>query len=84
VNFTRTLVLIVAQLSLLAPVVKYAPTGAPGISAKPLKSHTFWFRAGSGATLAMVLGVLIEVPVMLSLCATINCTRHWFSTPFIS
>ncbi len=33
---------------------------------------------GSGAALATVVGVLVEVPVMLSVCAACNRTRHWF------
>lgn len=37
------------------------------------------FGAGSGAALAAVVGVLIEVPVMLSVCNMCNSTRHWFS-----
>jgi arsenite transporter len=32
-----------------------------------------------GAALATVVGVLIEVPVMLSVCAFCNRTRHWFA-----
>jgi len=36
------------------------------------------FGAGSGAALATVVGVLIEVPVMLSVCRMCNRTRHWF------
>jgi arsenite transporter len=36
------------------------------------------FGAGSGAALATVVGVLIEVPVMLSVCAVCNRTKHWF------
>jgi ACR3 family arsenite transporter len=36
------------------------------------------FGLGSGAALATVVGVLIEVPVMLSLVAFANRTRHWF------
>jgi len=39
------------------------------------------FGAGSGAALATVVGVLIEVPVMLSVCAMCNRTRHWFVLP---
>jgi ACR3 family arsenite transporter len=39
------------------------------------------FGPGSGAALATVVGVLIEVPVMLSVCAFCNRTRHWFPTP---
>lgn len=37
------------------------------------------FGLGSGAALATVVGVLVEVPVMLSLVAIANRTRHWFS-----
>jgi ACR3 family arsenite transporter len=36
------------------------------------------FGPGSGAALATVVGVLIEVPVMLSVCSVCNGTRHWF------
>ena len=36
------------------------------------------FGLTSGATLATVVGVLVEVPVMLSVCAFCNRTRHWF------
>ena len=32
----------------------------------------------SGAALATVVGVLVEVPVMLSVCAFCNWTRNWF------
>jgi ACR3 family arsenite transporter len=37
------------------------------------------FGPSSGAALATVVGVLIEVPVMLSVCAVCNRTRHWFA-----
>jgi ACR3 family arsenite transporter len=36
------------------------------------------FGPGSGAALATVVGVLVEVPVMLSVCAACNRTRQWF------
>ncbi len=36
------------------------------------------FGPESGAALATVVGVLIEVPVMLSVCAVCVRTRHWF------
>jgi len=39
------------------------------------------FGPESGAALATVVGVLIEVPVMLSVCAVCNRTRHWFPGP---
>ncbi len=38
------------------------------------------FGPGSGAALATVVGVLVEVPVMLSVCNACNRTRHWFPT----
>jgi ACR3 family arsenite transporter len=37
------------------------------------------FGLHSGAALATVVGVLVEVPVMLSLVAIANRTRHWFA-----
>ena len=36
------------------------------------------FGLNSGAALATVVGVLVEVPVMLSLVAIVNRTGHWF------
>jgi len=35
------------------------------------------FGPDSGAALATVVGVLVEVPVMLSVCSACNRTRHW-------
>lgn len=37
-------------------------------------------RRGS-PLLATVVGVLVEVPVMLSVCSACNRTRHWFPAP---
>ena len=37
------------------------------------------YGPGSGAALATVVGVLVEVPVMLSVCAACNATRGWFA-----
>ncbi|MDP1569281.1 MAG: ACR3 family arsenite efflux transporter [Vicinamibacterales bacterium] len=39
------------------------------------------FGPESGAALATVVGVLIEVPVMLSVCAVCVRTKHWFPAP---
>ena len=36
------------------------------------------YGPGSGAALATVVGVLVEVPVMLSVCRVCVATRHWF------
>jgi ACR3 family arsenite transporter len=37
------------------------------------------YGADSGAALATVVGVLVEVPVMLSVCSFCNRTKTWFS-----
>jgi len=37
------------------------------------------FGLHSGAALATVVGVLVEVPVMLSLVVIVNKTKHWFN-----
>src|ERR1035438_10510942 len=37
------------------------------------------FGPGSGAALATVVGVLVEVPVMLSVCNVCNRTRGWYA-----
>ncbi len=39
------------------------------------------FGLNSGAALATVVGVLVEVPVMLTLVYFANRTRHWFNDP---
>jgi ACR3 family arsenite transporter len=39
------------------------------------------FGLRSGAALATTVGVLVEVPVMLTLVAIANKTRHWFPQP---
>ena len=36
------------------------------------------FGFESGAALATVVGVLVEVPIMLAVVAVVNRTRHWF------
>jgi ACR3 family arsenite transporter len=36
------------------------------------------YGPSSSAALTTVVGVLVEVPVMLSVCAVCNRTRHWF------
>jgi arsenite transporter len=41
------------------------------------------FGPESGAALATVVGVLVEVPVMLSVCAACTRTRHWFPAPAV-
>ncbi len=39
------------------------------------------YGPGSGAALATVVGVLVEVPVMLSVCRFCVGSRHWFEPP---
>ncbi len=39
------------------------------------------YGPGSGAALATVVGVLVEVPVMLSVCNFCIRTKHWFAQP---
>ncbi len=39
------------------------------------------YGPGSGAALATVVGVLVEVPVMLSVCSVCNRTQGWFPAP---
>src|SRR5512140_329319 len=41
------------------------------------------FGADSPAALATVVGVLVEVPVMLSVCNVCNRTRTWFGKPWV-
>lgn len=36
------------------------------------------YGPGSGAALATVVGVLVEVPVMLSVCSLCLATRGWY------
>ena len=38
------------------------------------------FGFGSGAALATVVGVLIEVPVMLAVANLVNRTRAWYES----
>lgn len=40
------------------------------------------FGFHSGAALATVVGVLIEVPVMLSVVSVVNRTKRWYEQPF--
>lgn len=42
------------------------------------------FGLNSGAALTTVVGVLVEVPVMLSLVAFANRTQHWFPTESVT
>ncbi|MDQ7783552.1 MAG: ACR3 family arsenite efflux transporter [Desulfomonilaceae bacterium] len=44
-----------------------------------IATSTMLFGLSSGASLATVVGVLIEVPVMLMLVKICLCTPHWFS-----
>jgi ACR3 family arsenite transporter len=52
--------------------------GASNIFELAVATAIALFGPGSGAALATVVGVLVEVPVMLSVCSVCNRTRHWF------
>ncbi len=52
--------------------------GASNFFELAVATATALYGPGSGAALATVVGVLVEVPVMLSVCAFCNRTRHWF------
>ncbi len=41
----------------------------------------FYFGPGSPVALATIVGVLVEVPVMLTLVKIANKTKHWFPEP---
>ena len=38
-----------------------------------------WRAQGRGVALATVVGVLVEVPVMLSVCRVCNQSRRWYN-----
>ena len=66
------------------PMKRSAHCGA--IALATLKVEWVWvaislFGLHSGAALATVVGVLVEVPVMLSLVAFANRTQHRFAAP---
>jgi ACR3 family arsenite transporter len=42
------------------------------------------FGPTSGAALATIVGVLVEVPVMLSVCRVCNTTRPWYQRGLIN
>ncbi len=59
-----------------------APTALIGASNHfevAIATATMLFGLSSGATLATVVGVLIEVPLMLWLVAICKRTKHWFN-----
>jgi ACR3 family arsenite transporter len=52
--------------------------GASNFSELAVATAIARYGAGSGAALATVVGVLVEVPVTLSVCAFCNRTKHGF------
>lgn len=82
-------VLIFAITYFLAKLLKFsyedaAPTAMIGASNHfevAIATATMLFGLGSGAALATVVGVLIEVPVMLLLVRFCVRTSHWFKKP---
>ena len=70
-----------AMHSLRVPYTVAAPgalIGASNFFELAVATAIALFGADSGAALATVVGVLVEVPVMLSVCRVCNRTRHWF------
>jgi len=64
-----------AEYSIAAPG---ALIGASNFFELAVATAIALFGPESGAALATVVGVLVEVPVMLTVCAFCNRTRHWF------
>ena len=56
-------------------------TGASNHFEVAIATAVMLFGLSSGAALATVVGVLIEVPVMLSLVSFANRTKGWFPAP---
>jgi ACR3 family arsenite transporter len=54
--------------------------GASNFFAMAVATAIALYGPGSGAALATVVGVLVEVPVMLSVCRMCVATKHWFPT----
>ncbi|HWU76484.1 MAG TPA: ACR3 family arsenite efflux transporter [Rhodanobacter sp.] len=55
--------------------------GASNFFELAVATATGLFGVHSGAALATVVGVLIEVPVMLSVVRIVNRSRHWYEAP---
>ena len=55
--------------------------GASNLFALAVATATALFGPESAAARATVVGVLIDVPVMRSMAAVCNRTRHWFAQP---
>ncbi|MCF8009079.1 MAG: ACR3 family arsenite efflux transporter [Halanaerobiales bacterium] len=66
-----------AKHSIAAPA---AMIGASNFFELAVATAISIFGIGSGAALATVVGVLVEVPVMLGLVKIANRTRNWFPT----
>jgi ACR3 family arsenite transporter len=60
-------------------VWSYLTEGDPAYTLVQVAVAITLFGAGSGAALATVVGVLVEVPGMLSVCNLCNRTRQWFA-----
>ena len=72
---------LVSLITLTLIVVVAAPgalIGASNFFELAVATAIVLFGPESGAALATVVGVLVEVPVMLSVCSFCNRTRHWF------
>ena len=59
-------------------LVAVVAVGAVAGTAPAVATAIALYGPGSGAALATVVGVLVEVPVMLSVCRFCVATRGWF------
>jgi ACR3 family arsenite transporter len=66
------------MLFLFAPIVRFLVAGASSLEV-PFQVLLYSVIIFIVIPLATVVGVLIEVPVMLSICSICNRTRHWFA-----
>ncbi|MBP1312802.1 ACR3 family arsenite efflux pump ArsB [Herbaspirillum sp. 1130] len=56
------------------------PTGASNFFELAVAGAISLFGFQSGAALATVVGVLIEVPVMLLVVKIVNDSKHWYES----
>jgi ACR3 family arsenite efflux pump ArsB len=68
------------MLFFFVPIVSLLVSGASNFFELAVATAIALYGPESGAALATVVGVLVEVPVMLSVCSVCDCARHWLPT----